>query len=107
MTAVSPLLEGQIMDCRPGCAACCVAITISSPLPEMPDGKPAGVRCAHLTDDNLCALFEDPRRPPVCSALAASPEMCGANAAEAFERLHALEVATAPASGSGGADGSA
>lgn len=93
------------MDCRPGCAACCVAITISSPIPGMPDGKPAGVRCAQLTDDNLCALFEDPRRPAVCAALTASPEMCGSNAAEAFERLRALESATVPANRPGDVEG--
>ena len=29
------------MECRIGCAACCVVISISSPLPGYPDGKPA------------------------------------------------------------------
>ncbi|HNM56919.1 MAG TPA: YkgJ family cysteine cluster protein, partial [Thauera aminoaromatica] len=24
------------MDCRPGCAACCIAPSISSPIPGMP-----------------------------------------------------------------------
>ena len=36
------------MDCRPGCAACCIAPSISSPIPGMPHGKPAGVRCIQL-----------------------------------------------------------
>ncbi|HNF77692.1 MAG TPA: YkgJ family cysteine cluster protein, partial [Thauera aminoaromatica] len=26
------------MDCRPGCAACCIAPSISSPIPGMPHG---------------------------------------------------------------------
>ena len=29
--------------CRPGCGACCTAPSISSPIPGMPEGKPAGV----------------------------------------------------------------
>ncbi|MGU7695722.1 YkgJ family cysteine cluster protein, partial [Escherichia coli] len=29
------------MECRPDCGACCTAPSISSPIPGMPDGKPA------------------------------------------------------------------
>ncbi|HLV28200.1 MAG TPA: YkgJ family cysteine cluster protein, partial [Burkholderiaceae bacterium] len=29
------------MDCRPHCGACCTAPSISSPIPGMPQGKPA------------------------------------------------------------------
>ena len=36
------------MQCRAGCGACCIAISISSPIPGMPLGKPAGVRCVQL-----------------------------------------------------------
>jgi Fe-S-cluster containining protein len=32
------------MNCRLGCGACCIAPSISSPIPGMPQGKPAGVR---------------------------------------------------------------
>ena len=32
----------------------------------MPNGKPAGVRCVQLDDDNLCKLFGTPQRPAVC-----------------------------------------
>src|SRR5690606_40832938 len=45
------------MECRPGCGACCIAPSISSAIPGMPNGKPAGVRCLHLTDANYCGLF--------------------------------------------------
>ena len=31
------------MDCRAGCGACCIALSISSPIPGMPAGKPAGI----------------------------------------------------------------
>ncbi|MEE4465596.1 YkgJ family cysteine cluster protein, partial [Azotobacter chroococcum] len=55
------------MKCRVGCGACCIAPSISSPLPGMPLGKPAGERCLHLSVDNLCALFDKPERPAVCS----------------------------------------
>jgi Fe-S-cluster containining protein len=88
------------MDCRIGCGACCVAPSISSPIPGMPGGKPAGVRCAQLTADNRCALFGRPERPAVCSSLRPAPEMCGVTNAEAFIRLTLLERETAPLAGS-------
>ncbi|PAS17689.1 hypothetical protein CGT75_04930, partial [Vibrio cholerae] len=51
-----------MMDCRLGCGACCIAPSISSPIPGMPNGKPAGVRCVQLNEDNLCQLFGRPER---------------------------------------------
>ena len=53
-------MEIMIMDCRVGCGACCIALSISSPIPGMPNGKPAGVRCVQLTPDNRCLLFGQP-----------------------------------------------
>jgi uncharacterized protein len=84
------------MICRAGCGACCIAPSISSPIPGMPGGKPAGARCAQLTADNRCALFGRPERPAVCASLRPSPEMCGADAAEALANLIRLELATSP-----------
>ena len=84
------------MECRIGCGACCIAPSISSPIPGMPGGKPAGVRCVQLTADNRCALFGKPERPAVCSGLRPSAEMCGQNAQEAMIWLALLEHATAP-----------
>ena len=80
--------------CRPGCGACCIAPSISSPIPGMPEGKPAGVRCVQLDDDNLCRLFGDPRRPAVCARFAFDPALCGEHRAQALERIASLEVAT-------------
>jgi uncharacterized protein len=84
------------MDCRPGCGACCIVISISSPIPGMPLGKPAGVRCVQLSEDNLCRLFGKPERPLVCIRLTPSQEMCGNNVEEALEWLFALEQSTKP-----------
>ena len=82
--------------CRPGCGACCIAPSISSPIPGMPGGKPAGVRCVQLTSDDLCALFGRPERPSVCATLRPSPEMCGDSRDAALSWLTAVELATAP-----------
>lgn len=84
------------MECRPGCGACCIAPSISTPLPGMPHGKPAGVRCTHLTAANRCALFGKPERPLVCRRLQPCAEMCGASRAEALAYLTWLECATSP-----------
>jgi hypothetical protein len=86
----------EIPRCRPGCGACCIAPSIASPLPGMPDGKPAGVRCVQLTEDNRCRLFGHPERPGFCSSLRPAPEMCGSSAAEALDYLSDLERLTAP-----------
>lgn len=85
-----------MMECRVGCGACCIAPSISSPIPGMPNGKPAGVRCVQLTEDNRCKLYGLPERPAVCSSLKASEEMCGSSAAEATIYLVLLERFTAP-----------
>jgi uncharacterized protein len=82
------------MECRAGCGACCIAPSISSAIPGMADGKPAGVRCVQLTDDYRCAIFGHPERPDVCRRLRPSPSMCGANREEAMGTLDALEQAT-------------
>jgi Fe-S-cluster containining protein len=82
------------MDCRPGCAACCIAPSISSPLPKLPAGKPAGVPCPHLLPDLRCELFGRPERPAVCSSLRPHPEMCGTTRDEALAYLAQLEAAT-------------
>jgi hypothetical protein len=62
----------------------------------MPDGKPAGVRCVQLTDDNLCQLFGLPERPAVCVRLRPSAEMCGESREEALIYLTELERMTNP-----------
>jgi Fe-S-cluster containining protein len=84
------------MDCRAGCAACCIALSISTPIPGMPNGKPAGVRCLQLTADHLCSLFGQPERPLVCAQLRPSEEMCGETGREAYVYLARLERLTAP-----------
>lgn len=85
------------MYCRTGCGACCIAPSISSPIPGMPHGKPAGVRCVQLDAANACRIFGQPARPAVCGQLMPSPEMCGEDAPAALAWLTKLEVATAPA----------
>ncbi len=86
-----------VIDCRPGCGACCTAPSISSPIPGMPSGKAAGVRCVQLDDANRCRLFGQPERPAVCRQLQPSAEMCGTSATEALAWLLTLEIETRPA----------
>jgi len=84
------------MDCRAGCGACCIAPSISTPIPGMPQGKPAGVRCVQLDERNACRIFGRPDRPAVCRQLRPEPDMCGSGSADALRRLGALERATRP-----------
>ncbi|KTC40176.1 hypothetical protein AO269_04960 [Pseudomonas putida] len=72
-----------------------IAPSISSPIPGMPLGKPAGQRCVQLSLDNLCALFGLPERPAVCSAFNADPEVCGDSDQDAVRILGWWEQMTA------------
>jgi uncharacterized protein len=83
------------MDCRVGCGACCIAPSISSPIPGMPHGKPAGIPCVQLLPDYRCALFGKPERPVVCVSLRPMESMCGGSRAEAMLILGGMDAATA------------
>ena len=84
-------------SCRPGCGACCTAPSISTPIPGMPQGKPAGVPCVQLDDQLRCRIFGRPERPAVCASLRPHREMCGENAGQAMHWLSRLERDTRPA----------
>jgi len=82
--------------CREKCGACCIAPSISSSIPGMPDGKPAGVTCVNLDENFRCRIFGDPARPAVCASLQPNPEMCRSCREEALAYLSELEKLTAP-----------
>lgn len=84
------------MNCRPHCAACCIAPSITSPLPGMPNGKPAGVPCVQLDEELRCKVFGRPGRPAFCSGLQPFAEMCGETREQAMFWLSRLERATLP-----------
>ncbi|MCX8585836.1 MULTISPECIES: YkgJ family cysteine cluster protein [unclassified Gilliamella] len=84
----------ESFQCRRNCGACCIAPSISSAMPGMPKGKPAGVACIHLDENLLCKLFGQSTRPQVCSHLRPCYEMCGTNRNQALDYLTQLEQLT-------------
>ncbi|MGL6173336.1 MAG: YkgJ family cysteine cluster protein [Cellulosilyticaceae bacterium] len=84
------------MECREKCGACCIAPSITSSIPGMLDGKPAGVRCIQLDQNNKCKIFGQKDRPKVCGGLMPSREMCGQTKEAAMKYLLDLEELTAP-----------
>ncbi len=62
----------------------------------MPNGKPAGVACVHLSSNMRCLLFGDARRPDLCDAFGAEREFCGDNREQALVRLAQLEQQSLP-----------
>ncbi len=78
------------MDCRDNCGACCIALSISTPGPGMPEGKATGVRCIHLLSDYKCAIYTNPDKPKVCADFKAEPEFCGSTQEEALRILFSL-----------------
>lgn len=87
-------MSTEFIPCRAGCGACCIALSISSAIPGMPNGKPAGERCVQLDDDNRCRIFGKPERPQVCADFQAEIEFCGYTRDEALERMRTLETIT-------------
>lgn len=79
------------MNCRK-CGACCTAPSISSPIPDMPEGKPAGFTCIHITQDNECSIYE--KRPAVCRNYTPTADLCGNSKEEALKNLKNLEELT-------------
>ena len=77
------------------CGACCIAPSITTPMPNMPRGKPAGVRCANLDDRNLCTLYGRAERPAFCLGWQPSPDFCGESFDQAMNNLAVLERQTA------------
>jgi hypothetical protein len=57
----------------------------------MPEGKPAGVPCIHLTEDHRCGIFHSPDRPAVCAGFQAEKLVCGENREEALNILAELQ----------------
>ncbi len=82
------------MECRVGCGACCIAPSINSPIPGMPQGKPAGVRCINLDEHNQCLLFGKPERPALCELFTAESSICGNNREHAMQLITLLEQQT-------------
>ncbi len=78
------------MKCKQ-CGACCIAPSISSPIPGMPNGKPANTRCINLDDNNRCKIFNSDKRPKVCSDYKPDREFCGNNLEEGMKILLQLE----------------
>jgi hypothetical protein len=85
------------MDCRSKCGACCIAPSITSPIPGMAHGKPAGIPCVQLLSDLRCALFGKPERPRFCTSLRPTEAMCHSSRTEAMDYLANLELLTQPA----------
>lgn len=84
------------MECRIDCGACCIAPSISSPIPGMPQGKPANTPCVQLDAQQRCKIFGLSSRPKVCAGLQPSREMCGDTRGQAMTWLLELEALTAP-----------
>ena len=85
------------MQCRENCGACCIAPTITSELPNMPEGKPSGVYCANLDKETLkCTIWGKDNYPKFCGAYQACEEICGQSREEALSNIFHLDEITQP-----------
>ncbi|MDG0992206.1 MAG: YkgJ family cysteine cluster protein [Luminiphilus sp.] len=86
----------EVLACRTGCGACCIAPGITRPFFGMPQGKPPGTPCVHLDAQRRCGLYQDVRRPAVCRTFKPHVDVCGDSAEQALELLNYLESASRP-----------
>lgn len=84
----------DFIECRMGCGACCIHISISSVIPGHPNGKPAGVRCKNLTDDYSCGIWKTPEFPAICGKFRAVTWICGNDRETATKNIIDLERLT-------------
>ena len=78
-------------QCRPDCGACCIAPSISSPIPGMPEGKAMNTKCIQLNENFLCNIFDKPERPRVCRNFKFDIDICGDSQQEAMRIMSELE----------------
>ena len=81
-------------QCRPGCGACCFFMSISSPLPGHPEGKPSGVACTNLSASWTCKLYDTDQMPEICRKFKGNKELCGINFEQAKTNIIELEKQT-------------
>jgi len=83
------------IQCRKGCGACCIFISISSPLPNHPYGKKSSETCTNLDLENMtCTLWNTPDFPDICRRFQAVKWICGDNFMEAAKNIQELERLT-------------
>lgn len=83
------------MQCRERCGACCIAASITRPLPGMPEGKPAGVPCVNLDmPTRRCGVWGSPDYPDLCRDFTPAADVCGDSAEEALLLIRTLELET-------------
>ena len=83
------------MICRENCGACCIAASINTAIPGMPNGKPAGVSCVNLDTQTMrCRIYGSADYPTVCRKFIAAKDACGESRDEALQLIAALELAT-------------
>jgi len=78
------------------CGACCIAMSISSGMPLMPHGKPAGVVCIHQDQNFKCRLHDRHDMPQVCRDYQPDPEICTGDLATTLDNIRYLEAFTSP-----------
>lgn len=83
------------MQCRPACGACCIAPSINTPLPNMPQGKPAGQWCENLDRDTLqCKIWGKENYPKLCKDFKPCEDVCGSSREEALILIETMEIQT-------------
>jgi len=83
------------MICRLGCGACCIAPSINTPIPNMPNGKLAGQACVNLDLQNFsCQIWQQDNYPELCKKFRAEESICGSSQEDAIRIINNLESIT-------------
>ncbi len=66
-------------------------------MPNMPNGKPAGIMCTNLDPITLsCLIWGQENYPKHCKHFIATLDVCGNSREQALQLIDAMELATKP-----------
>lgn len=76
---------------------CCIATSITQPIPGMPQGKKAGEHCINLDPITVrCQIWGTDQYPVFCQGFQPEEAFCGNSREEAEQILTFLEAETHP-----------
>jgi len=88
---------GDVLTCRSGCGACCIAPSIASSFKGHPHGKIAGEPCVNLDLDTFnCSIWGQEEYPEFCHNFKPCSDVCGDSREEALQIITLLERSTKP-----------
>ena len=91
------IIMAEDLKCRSGCGGCCIAPSITSFIPGMPNGKASGEPCINLNLETYsCDIWGQEDYPEFCRDFKPCTDVCGESREDALQIITLLEKSTNP-----------